>query len=135
MNSLEILNTVTSAFALQYTASAVEYPNTRLDVRSLDLWARISVDEYKPKQFTLSGSMSCHGCVIVQVFSKTDTGAEDAMLAAVAAANVFERRVINGLRFEGSQILVVGTGATKNASSESTGWYQVNVYTDYRFLK
>lgn len=134
MHEHEILNALTSMFHAEFSACAVEWPNTDLDTSSLNEWVRFSIRPAMARVLTLQKRVERRGTVYIQVFVKPNTGLARANQIAFEASQIFDRKFINGIEFGAPDTEVVGRAVSDKISTTITPWSQLTIAIDYRVL-
>lgn len=140
MNENEFFNFVTSTIAAQitllnYPTSQVKYPNTDIDVTSLNEYIEILITPYIGRKINLKNNKRMYGCVTIKVFTARSIGSNRAVELSRQVAECLSGKIIQKIVFEEYDLKVLDHTLSQTQTTTAINDFQVNCNIDYSYTR
>lgn len=135
MNLVDAHNYLVQQFDSAWLDTPIEYSNTRLEKDNLESWVRFSIRFGPSWPIDLQQGTKHFGTIYIQVFTKPNIGAGQALTLAQTAANLFAAKIENTIVFQPADLRINDEKAIEGLGNTEIAWFHVTAAVDFYFFE
>lgn len=140
MTELEFLNMVTTiiqahATLLNVPANSIKYPNTDIDMSSVDQHIEILYTNYTNAKINLKGNKRIFGCITFKVVGERGIGLKSDTELAINMSLCLSGKIISGVVFEEYDLKVLNHTLSQTQTTTDIPFNQVNANVEFSYMR
>lgn len=131
MTYSDLISTVYSYMADNWTYSAITYENTPFKPPVTDPWVRVSIVPFESENIAigLTCGVRLRGLIAVQVFVRYDKGTGDAYTLVDKVKELLENQILSADIYTYESTAQVVGDSSRQLNHIESDWFQINVTT------
>lgn len=140
MTELQFLNMVTTiiqahATLLNVPANSIKYPNTDIDMTSVDQHVEILYTNYTNAKINLKGNKRIFGCITFKVMGERGIGLKSDIELATNMSLCLSGKIINCVVFEEYDLKVLNHTLSQTQTTTDIPFNQVNANVEFSYTR